>query len=223
MASPQQDFRESLEALDYQRWTRFRPFSNRDIWYRRSESNDGMYHVAYLAYQPRAKAYGLQLGFFSDDELSILERCQSVISEQMHPNEAPVSFSTLLLWMLFTLGNATDPDLLSIPDPLNRYTWQSQLEALRRNYLEPYFWPVKSASQAKELLLTGHAPFGWSIGDPTLRAAQCLALASSDGTIDSSLYMRLLNCRDFIPAASFAHRNWEKAIKIMFDEFKKTC
>jgi hypothetical protein len=221
MTSAREDFRKALEALDYQRWTRFRPFANRDIWYRRSESKGGMYHVAYLAHQPRAKAYGLQLGFFSDDELSILERCQPVISEQMHPNESPVSFSTFLLWMLFTLGNATDPELLSIPDPLDRYTWQSQLEALRRNYLEPYFWPVKSARQAKELLLTGRAPFGWSIGDPILRAAQCLALAASDGTIDSRLYTRLIECRDLVPAASSAYRTWEKTIEIMFAEFRK--
>ena len=221
MTSAQEDFRKALEALDYKRWPRFRPFSNRDIWYRRSESKDGMYHVAYLAHQPRAKAYGMQLGFFSDDELSILERCQLTISQQMHPNEAPVSFSTFLLWMLFTLGNATDPDLLSIPDPLNRYTWQSQMEALQRNYLEPYFWPVKSAWQAKELLLTGHAPFGWSVGDPILRAAQCLALASSDGTIDSSLYKRLLECRKCIPAASSAYRTWEKTIDNMFEEISK--
>jgi hypothetical protein len=223
MASSQRDFRKAFEALDYQRWNRLKPFSRHDIWYRRPESEGGMYPVAYLAHQPRAKAYGLQLGFFSDEELSKLEGSRSAISYQMHPNEAPVDFSTFVLWMLFTLGSATNPSLLSIPDPLNRYTWQSQLDALKRNYLEPYFWSVTSASQAKELLLTGELPFGWSEGNPILRAAQCLALASADGSIDNSLYLRLLECRQFISAASVVHQRWEQTIEVLFEQFKNSC
>jgi hypothetical protein len=221
MTNAQEEFLGALEALDYQRWPKFRPSSGRNIWYRRSGSEDEMYHVAYLAYQPRGKAYGLQLGFFSDGELCILERCHHTVLQQLHPNQPPPDFSMFILWMLFTLGSATDPRLLSIPDPLGRYTWQTQLASLQKNYLEPYFWPVKNARQARERLLTGQPPFGWTEGDPTLRAAQCLALAASDRSLDDRLFEHLLECRRFIPPASSTYITWKQRIESMFNEFRR--
>jgi hypothetical protein len=70
---------------------------------------------------------------------------------------------------------------MSIPNPLDRDAWRSQLDDAVDQYIRPIFWRIETTESILEILYRNDTPFEWLATFPVFRVAEIVVLSSLCG------------------------------------------
>jgi hypothetical protein len=187
--------RDAIEEIGYRRVGNPRGLGARDVWYERDRGESPIVDVLHLEFMPKFKSYRFLCGIYDLEEKELSHCLLPFLTRFIDPillNSDLISIDSPC-WTVFNLGRALWPrSLMSIPNPLNRGSWRSQLEEAVNKYLRPIFWSIKTKEAIVELLYGNEKPFEWFATVPVLRVAEIVALSSLSGIDPRVVRSRIL-------------------------------
>lgn len=185
------DFTSAFEAHGYRQAEGVPRHHPMDRYYRHEGSTKDAGHYAALDYKPKLNSFGVRVGVSNPNVMTQLNHVLPLITKYLHPAASRAQFSEAPCWTMFDAGRRLDWDLLSIPAPIQRESWPSQLQQLVTEFLEPIFWPIKDSKGILELLLRNETPFEWFATGAVLRVAEIVALSRLAKIQSSDVYQHV--------------------------------